>query len=320
MGAPRPAPVSTRGLTPTPREPRTSPDLRFAPCSRWRVGRKSSPWPGGCPTCRPCQWITWRTWPRASCASRVRRRCNTDRARAISTCASKSGHHGRGRGSSTPGRHHRHDRLANGLDLVTGRSAIPAMSFSSSPRPMSGPSGFSAPTSATSCTWQWMMTASCRAPSRNHRIRPSPRQTHPLSTRSRLSIIRPASPSQPNVAGRFRDRAVGGIAVLEDDLYGLLGFEGEPPRALRADDDQGVIYLGSFSKTIASGLRVGWAIAPYGVREKLVLAAEAATLCPSNYSQLTVSEYLATQPWREQIKSFREVYAAATHCWIHCKR
>ncbi|NBU56689.1 MAG: PLP-dependent aminotransferase family protein, partial [Acidimicrobiia bacterium] len=68
-----------------------------------------------------------------------------------------------------------------------------------------------------------------------------------------------------------------GIAVLEDDPYGLLGFEGEPPRALRADDDQGVIYLGSFSKTIASGLRVGWAIAPHGVREKLVLAAEAAT-------------------------------------------
>ena len=99
-----------------------------------------------------------------------------------------------------------------------------------------------------------------------------------------------------------------GIAVLEDDPYGLLGFEGAPPRALRADDDEGVIYLGSFSKTIASGLRVGWAVAPHGVREKLVLAAEAATLCPSNYAQLTVSEYLATQPWREQIKSFQEVY------------
>ena len=99
-----------------------------------------------------------------------------------------------------------------------------------------------------------------------------------------------------------------GIAILEDDPYGLLGFEGPPPRALRADDDEGVIYLGSFSKTIASGLRVGWAIAPHGVREKLVLAAEAATLCPSNCSQLTVSEYLATQPWREQIKFFQEVY------------
>ena len=99
-----------------------------------------------------------------------------------------------------------------------------------------------------------------------------------------------------------------GIALLEDDPYGLLGFEGEPPRAIRADDSEGVIYLGSFSKTIASGLRVGWAVAPHGVREKLVLAAEAAVLCPSNYAQLTVSEYLATQPWREQIKVFREVY------------
>ena len=99
-----------------------------------------------------------------------------------------------------------------------------------------------------------------------------------------------------------------GVLLLEDDPYGLLGFEGEPPRAIRADDAEGVVYLGSFSKTIASGLRVGWAVAPHGVREKLVLAAEAAILCPSNYAQLTVSEYLATQPWREQIKTFREVY------------
>ncbi len=99
-----------------------------------------------------------------------------------------------------------------------------------------------------------------------------------------------------------------GILLLEDDPYGLLGFDGEPPRAIRADDAEGVIYLGSFSKTIASGLRVGWAVAPHGVREKLVLAAESAVLCPSNYAQLTVSEYLATQPWREQISTFRDLY------------
>ncbi|CAB4878816.1 MAG: aminotransferase class I/II-fold pyridoxal phosphate-dependent enzyme [Actinobacteria bacterium] len=99
-----------------------------------------------------------------------------------------------------------------------------------------------------------------------------------------------------------------GILVLEDDPYGLLSFDGHIPRAIRADDPDGVIYLGSFSKTIASGLRVGWAVAPHGVREKLVLAAESAVLCPSNYSQLTVSAYLETQPWLEQIKVFRELY------------
>jgi DNA-binding transcriptional MocR family regulator len=99
-----------------------------------------------------------------------------------------------------------------------------------------------------------------------------------------------------------------GVLILEDDPYGLLGFDGEVPRAIRADESDGVIYLGSFSKTIASGLRVGWALAPHGVREKLVLASESAMLCPSNMTQMIVSRYLTTQPWLEQIKAFREVY------------
>ena len=99
-----------------------------------------------------------------------------------------------------------------------------------------------------------------------------------------------------------------GLLVIEDNPYGLLGFDGEPLRALRADDSHGVVYLGTFSKTIAPGLRVGWAVAPPGIRDKLVLAAEAAVLCHSSLAQLMVREYLASQPWREQIKVFRELY------------
>ncbi len=98
------------------------------------------------------------------------------------------------------------------------------------------------------------------------------------------------------------------LLVLEDDPYALLGFDGVVPRAMRADDSDQVVYLGSFSKTLASGLRVGWAVAPHGVREKLVLAAEAAVLCPSNFTQGVVSEFLATQPWRDQVEVFRDVY------------
>ena len=98
------------------------------------------------------------------------------------------------------------------------------------------------------------------------------------------------------------------LLVLEDDPYALLGFDGTVPRAMRADDSEQVVYLGSFSKTLASGLRVGWAVAPHGVREKLVLAAEAAVLCPSNFTQGIVSEFLATQPWRRQVDVFRGVY------------
>jgi len=98
-----------------------------------------------------------------------------------------------------------------------------------------------------------------------------------------------------------------GVAVLEDNPYGLLGFTGRVYPALRSMDP-GVLYLGSFSKTFASGLRVGWALVPPAVRERLVLAAESATLCPPTFNQLLVSRYLAAHDWRGQIKTFTEVY------------
>ncbi|MEA9985379.1 MULTISPECIES: PLP-dependent aminotransferase family protein [Subtercola] len=99
-----------------------------------------------------------------------------------------------------------------------------------------------------------------------------------------------------------------GILVLEDNPYGLLYFDGPPPAPLRSTEDEGVIYLGSFSKTLAPGFRIGWAIAPHAIREKLVLAAESAILCPSAFSQLVISEYLETADWKKQINTFRGVY------------
>ena len=98
-----------------------------------------------------------------------------------------------------------------------------------------------------------------------------------------------------------------GVAVLEDNPYGLLGFTGRVYPALRSMDAD-VMYLGSFSKTFASGLRVGWALVPPAVRDRLVLAAESATLCPPTFNQLLVSRYLAAHDWRGQVKTFTEVY------------
>ena len=100
-----------------------------------------------------------------------------------------------------------------------------------------------------------------------------------------------------------------GLMVLEDNPYGLLGFDGPPTPAIRArggEDD--VLYLGSFSKTFAPGLRVGWVLAPHAVREKLVLAAEAAVLCPPTFNQLAVAEYLSTQDWQGQVSAFTSMY------------
>jgi 2-aminoadipate transaminase len=99
-----------------------------------------------------------------------------------------------------------------------------------------------------------------------------------------------------------------GVLVVEDNPYGLLGFDGQTYPALRSMDADNVVYLGSFSKTFAAGLRVGWVLAPHAVREKLVLAAEAATLCPPTLNQLIVSRYLATHDWQGQIKAFQQAY------------
>lgn len=99
-----------------------------------------------------------------------------------------------------------------------------------------------------------------------------------------------------------------GVLVLEDNPYGLLGFDADPLPAMRASDADGVVYLGTFSKTFAPGLRVGWALAPHAVREKLVLATESSILCPSAFSQGLVASYLAHHDWRYQIKLYREVY------------
>ncbi|WP_378144201.1 PLP-dependent aminotransferase family protein [Cnuibacter sp. UC19_7] len=99
-----------------------------------------------------------------------------------------------------------------------------------------------------------------------------------------------------------------GILVLEDNPYGLLHFDTPAPPAMRSVEEDGVIYLGTFSKTFAPGFRVGWAVAPHAIREKLILANEAAILSPSSFSQLVISEYLETVDWRAQVDRFRGVY------------
>ena len=99
-----------------------------------------------------------------------------------------------------------------------------------------------------------------------------------------------------------------GLLVVEDDPYGMLSFEGDAPLPLRARRRDGVFYVSTFSKTFAPGLRVGWILAPHAVREKLVMMSEANVLCPSAVAQAAVTQYLTTMPWREQIKSYREIY------------
>jgi len=97
--------------------------------------------------------------------------------------------------------------------------------------------------------------------------------------------------------------------ILEDNPYGLLYFETPPPPALRSLNEEHVIYLGTFSKTFAPGLRVGWALVPHSLREKFIIATENSNLSLSNLNQMVISAYLSETPYQEQIRKFAIKYA-----------
>jgi len=99
------------------------------------------------------------------------------------------------------------------------------------------------------------------------------------------------------------------LLVLEDNPYGLLRYEGEPLPTLRSlDRGQFVIYLGTFSKILSPGLRLGWTAAPHPVLEKLNLGKQAADLCSSPLSQYFVVSYFANRDWRAYLRGLVELY------------
>jgi 2-aminoadipate transaminase len=107
------------------------------------------------------------------------------------------------------------------------------------------------------------------------------------------------------------------LLVLEDNPYGLLRYEGEPLPTLYSLDAQAVgrggasdlvIYLGTFSKILSPGLRLGWAVAPRAVLEKLNLGKQGADLCSSPMTQLFVAAYFADRDWRLYLETLKSLY------------
>jgi 2-aminoadipate transaminase len=107
------------------------------------------------------------------------------------------------------------------------------------------------------------------------------------------------------------------LLVLEDNPYGLLRYEGEELPTLysldasNADKDGAsdlVIYLGTFSKILSPGLRLGWSVAPRPVLEKLNLGKQGADLCSSPVTQLFVAAYFRERDWREYLEQLKQLY------------
>jgi 2-aminoadipate transaminase len=101
------------------------------------------------------------------------------------------------------------------------------------------------------------------------------------------------------------------LLVLEDNPYGLLRYEGDPPSPLLSlDGGVYVMYLGTFSKILSPGIRLGWVVAPPPVLEKINLGKQATDLCTSTLSQLMVQAYFAEGNWRDYVESLTEIYRA----------
>jgi 2-aminoadipate transaminase len=105
-----------------------------------------------------------------------------------------------------------------------------------------------------------------------------------------------------NVARRHQ------IPIVEDDPYGLLSYGAAPLPPLRALDQDWVFYLGTFSKTIAPALRLGWMVLPADLVGRAQIVKEAGDLESSSLTQRAVSAYLDTGRFQAHIRALREVY------------
>nr|MBA2443429.1 PLP-dependent aminotransferase family protein [Rubrobacter sp.] len=103
------------------------------------------------------------------------------------------------------------------------------------------------------------------------------------------------------------------LVILEDNPYGMLRFEGEHLTSLSAMEQQEgdvdrVVYLGTFSKIFAPGVRLGWVHAQPGILHKINVGKQGADLCSSNLSQMMIAAFFQNSDWRGYVKRLTGIY------------
>ena len=99
------------------------------------------------------------------------------------------------------------------------------------------------------------------------------------------------------------------LFILEDDPYGFITFRNDiPPRIKALDDEERVIYLSTFSKIFAPGVRLGWVVANETVIKHMSLAIQAINLCPPNFNQYLIQYFLDNKLIDRNIPRIRELY------------
>lgn len=100
------------------------------------------------------------------------------------------------------------------------------------------------------------------------------------------------------------------IPLIEDNPYGDLWFDEEPPLPLAARNPEGVVYMGSFSKVLAPGLRLGYLVAPAAIYSKFLQAKQAADLHTPGFNQRVVSEVIKDGFLDRHVPTIRTLYKA----------
>ena len=101
-----------------------------------------------------------------------------------------------------------------------------------------------------------------------------------------------------------------GLPIIEDNPYGDLWFDQPPPAPLTARNPDGCIYLGSFSKVLAPGLRLGFVVAPQAVYPKLLQAKQAADLHSPGFNQRLIAEVMKNGFLERHVPTIRALYKA----------
>ncbi len=101
-----------------------------------------------------------------------------------------------------------------------------------------------------------------------------------------------------------------GLPLIEDNPYGDLWFDQAPPAPLTSRNPEGCIYLGSFSKVLAPGLRMGYIVAPKAVYPKLLQAKQAADLHSPGFNQRMITAVMQGNFLDRHIPTIRALYKA----------
>ncbi|MCC2958206.1 PLP-dependent aminotransferase family protein [Massilia sp. IC2-477] len=99
-----------------------------------------------------------------------------------------------------------------------------------------------------------------------------------------------------------------GLPLIEDDPYGALSYKGEPMPKMVAMNPDGVIYMGSFSKVLTPGIRLGYVCAPLPLVRRLELAKQAADLHTAQLTQMVVHEVVKDGFLDQHIPTIRKLY------------